>query len=508
MMRRFVLSGLLAVVAVTAVPASALAQPKPGPPEDLEAEAVSQTVIELEWEEDDDGRSRSYNVYRDGTQIANTRDEKYTDTGLQAGTRYTYRVRGVDWRNREGDWSDEASATTFPDDTPPDDTPPTKPTGLTATAAGSDRIDLAWSEASDPESGISEYRVYRDGLVVATVTTTSYQDSGLESFTEYEYRVTALNGEGLESKKSSRKSARTLDGTPPTKPGNLVATALSSTEVSVSWSAASDPETGIDQYRVFRDGTRVATVTGTSYTDDGLEPETEYEYRVSAVNGHELVGQKSDPARVTTPRAIDETPPTTPEGLQAEATSPRQVSLTWSASTDPESGVAGYRVYRGGELVGSPEGTSFDDEGLEPDTDYAYRVTAVNLDGFESDPSDEVTVRTPRQTDDTPPTAPASLVATATSPTRVDLQWTASADPESGISHYRVYRGDVLIDVTTGLTYADEGLSPETAYSYQVSAMNGEGLEGPKTAAATATTPLVVDTVAPAPPTGLRVVNP
>ena len=497
------LAGLLVVLALTAVPAPGLAQPRPGPPGDLQAEAVSQTEIELQWDVDDRERSVSYNVYRDGNRIANTSEEHYTDTGLTAGTRYTYRVRGVDNKGREGSQSNEASATTFPDDTPP-----SKPPGLTATPTSSDRIALAWSASADPESGVSGYRVHRDGSVVATVTGTSYEDSGLQPFTEYEYRVSALNGEGIESKKSNRVTVRTLDGSPPTTPTDVTATATSATVVSVTWSASTDPETGVAEYRVFRDGSLVATPQGTSYSDDGLEAETQYEYRVAAVNGEGLVGSLSDPAPVTTPRAIDDTPPTAPAGLQARAASPRQVSLFWSASTDPESGVAGYRVYRDDALVGSPEDASFEDASVEPDTEYRYHVTAVNVDWFESGPSDEVTVTTPRQTDDTPPTAPGSLAATSTSPTRVDLQWTAASDAESGIDHYRVYREDVLIDVTTGLTYGDEGLSPGTTYTYQVSAVNGDGLEGPGTGPASATTPLVEDTVAPAPPSGSRVVIP
>jgi len=503
------MAGLFATAVVAAaVPAPASAQPRPGPPEDLEAKAVSQTSIELEWEEDDNERSVTYNVYRDGAFIANTSREDYTDTGLRADTRYTYRVRGVDYRGRQGSQSNEASATTFPDNTKP-----SKVTGVTATAVSKDRIDVAWSAASDPESGVPEYRVHRNGTVITTVSGTSYQDTGLQPFTEYTYRISAINGEGLIGQQSSPVATRTLDGSAPTKPQNLVATANSSTEVGLSWSAATDPQTGVDEYRVFRDDTHIASVNGTSYTDQGLEPETEYEYKVSAVNGDGLVGPKSDPAVVTTPRAIDETPPTVPEGLQAVASSPLQVDLSWSASTDPESGVAEYRVYRDDALIASATDVVFEDTGVESDTEYRYRVSAVNVDDFESEPSSEVVVRTPPLTDDTPPSAPESLAASAASPTRVDLQWSAAADPESGVAQYRVYRGDVLIASTIDLSYADLGLTAETEYSYEVSAVNGDGLEGPRAGPEVVTTPPVMppsdsDTMAPAPPTGLRVVSP
>lgn len=502
--RRVAPVALLAGLGAFAVPGPATAQRPPDPPEDLEAEAVSSSRIDLDWESNDDGSPAvRYNVYRDGAVAGSANTTSFRDTGLQPATTYTYTVTGIDDKGRESKPSNEASATTLPDDTPP-----TTPTGLDADAVSSSRIDLSWSASNDPQSGVVEYRVFRNGSLAGTASGTSFQDTGLEPYTGYEYRVSAVNGAGLESDRSAPASARTSDGSAPTKPTGLQATALSSSRIDLTWSASNDPQSGVAGYRVYRDGALVGEATGTTYQDEGLAPGTEYEYRVSAVNGDGLESDPSDPARATTPRADDTTPPTTPEGLEATALSPRQVQLSWLPSSDPESGIARYEVYRDGVSVGPSTETTFTDGDLQPDTEYDYQVSAINGDGLESERSSNAEVRTPKAADDTPPTAPTGLTATAASATQVNLTWLPAEDPDSGIAGYRVYRGDDVLAEVTGTAYADVDVVADTAYSYQVSAINGEGLEGPRSAVATATTPPAEDTIPPAPPTGLRVVSP
>lgn len=98
-----------------------------------------------------------------------------------------------------------------------DDTPPTIPLNLLATPVSESQIDLTWEAASDPESGVSSYKIYREGAVVGQTTSTSYSDTGLTEGTMYTYEVSAVNCQGLESGLSNQASATTLpDITPPT----------------------------------------------------------------------------------------------------------------------------------------------------------------------------------------------------------------------------------------------------------------------------------------------------
>jgi endoglucanase len=88
------------------------------------------------------------------------------------------------------------------------------------------------------------------------------------------------------------------------------------------------------------------------------------------------------------------------------------------------------------------------------------------------------------QPDATPPT----VVTLSASPTgqTMSLSWTAAADPNSGVSLYRIYRGTTVggaksplaEGLATGLTYQDRDTAPFTTYYYEVSAVNGKGVEG------------------------------
>ena len=86
---------------------------------------------------------------------------------------------------------------------------PTAPSGLGATAASSTRVDLAWTAASD-DTGVTGYRIYRDGAMVGTVgPVTAYPDTTARAGTTYDYHVRAVDAAGNESGPSGTRSVRT-----------------------------------------------------------------------------------------------------------------------------------------------------------------------------------------------------------------------------------------------------------------------------------------------------------
>ncbi len=113
------------------------------------------------------------------------------------------------------DWAVAVGEGDAPQPQPEDDTPPTAPSNLNASAAGNSQIDLSWDAASDGESGVDSYNIYRNGSKVASSNGTSYSDQGLDADTEYKYRVSAVNGAGLEGDKSNEVSATTEAGGDP-----------------------------------------------------------------------------------------------------------------------------------------------------------------------------------------------------------------------------------------------------------------------------------------------------
>jgi hypothetical protein len=283
---------------------------------------------------------------------------------------------------------------------------PPAPVGLQATLVESARIDLAWTPAPNA-APVAVYRLYRStvgvpgsAIVVDSIPALTYSDTGLPEFTRFSYQVAAVDANGLVGPKSTALIVRTLDGSPPSPPSGLNAVPVSGFVIRLAWGAATDPQTGISKYRVYRDGVLIDSTTTTTYLSAGLTPMTAYTYQVMAVNGAGLDGPLSAPATATT---LD-TPPTVPTGLIATAAGTTRINLAWSAAADPESGIAGYRVYRGGVLVGVSTTTIFADSGLTPATTYTYEVSAVNGSRVEGPRSGPATATT-----DTPPVATGDL---------------------------------------------------------------------------------------------------
>jgi chitodextrinase len=176
---------------------------------------------------------------------------------------------------------------------------PPVPTGLSATAPSSTQVNLTWTAST----GATGYHVYRNGVEVGTSLSTSYADSGLSLGTVYTYRVSAYDADDDTSALSQPVTITTPgDTSPPTIPANLSGSALSSTQVGLSWAPATD-NVGVVSYRVLRDGIVIGTPTATSFTDGGLTPATSYQYRVAALDQAGNVSAASAPITVTTSNA-------------------------------------------------------------------------------------------------------------------------------------------------------------------------------------------------------------
>jgi S1-C subfamily serine protease len=85
-----------------------------------------------------------------------------------------------------------------------DETPPTAPL-LTVTKVSPEGVHLAWSESYD-DNGIDEYRLYRDGELIAKLRKTEYKDEDVEPGEEYEYYVVAYDKSGNRSSRSVKQN--------------------------------------------------------------------------------------------------------------------------------------------------------------------------------------------------------------------------------------------------------------------------------------------------------------
>jgi chitodextrinase len=103
--------------------------------------------------------------------------------------------------------------------------------------------------------------------------------------------------------------------------------------------------------------------------------------------------------------------------------------------------------------------------------------------------------------DITPPTAPSSLQVSARSTTEIDLSWGASTD-DVGVDHYEIYRNGAAYASTVNITYNDSGLTPNTAYSYYITAFDAAGNQSAASNTVDSTT--LADTSPPTAPSNLH----
>ncbi len=496
---------------------------RPGAPTNLMATANGSTQIDLTWDApaDDGGADiTSYRIYFSTTNgltwnilegLTGSNATSWSHMGLDPATTLHYRVSAFNSAG-EGPQSDTASAMT-------DAEPPDPPTNLMATANGSTQIDLTWEEPSY-HGGVAlkgyQVEVSSDGgsqweILPPNTSPLSkrYAHTGLDPATTRHYRVSAINSAELVSEPSNVDSA-TTDATTPDPPTNLMAEADGTSQIDLSWTApAYDGGAAITGYRievsvdrglVWSDLVTNTNTTGTTYSHTGLSPASTRHYRVSAVN-RVGPGDPSNSAEATT----DATVPNAPAGLTATAHDHQQIDLDWDVPDfDGGAEITGYRIE-----VSENEGstwtnlvantgsttTAYSHTGLRPASTRHYRVSAINEIGIGA--ASNVANAT---TDAIAPDPPTNLVATATLPTRIELNWTAPAyDGGAPIVSYRVEVSEdgirwADLQRSTGVSltrYVHTGLEPGSTRHYRVSAINVAGVGLPSnTASATTDDPV------------------
>jgi hypothetical protein len=292
----------------------------------------NQTSDALSWSSETFAQNQNANALRWGTlynfRFDSDRPPQAADATIgffKTGTPMTVGIQGPS--------PDTCNATPTPTPTPTPAQPPAAPTNLVATAISSSQIALSWTDNSNNESG---FQIQRSGngvnfALIATVdaNVTTYTDSGRTAGTTYYYRARAFNSSG-NSALSNVASATTLPASTPTPtpsstptptptptatptptpgqtpaaPTNLLATAISSSQIALSWTDNANNEAGF-QIQRSSNGVNfalIATVGAnvTTYTDNGRTAGTTYYYRARAFNarGNSAV---SNIASATTP---------------------------------------------------------------------------------------------------------------------------------------------------------------------------------------------------------------
>ncbi len=285
--------------------------------------------ITISWSASGDDGLLGYNVYRsprsdggytrltgvEGTAYS-TGQTAYVDSNLAGSATYFYRVSTV---TSEGESSQSSFVGATVD---ADDRAPSAPSLVKGDPVNGDpeRISLSWKAPTTDSNGgeltgLESYSIYRSSAssgpfsLIATVTATTYQDTGLASVTTYYYQIEAIDQVGNISARSTTIAAITSGVVKPTNVRISASTpsdAALPPEVTIAWTKS---DGAILHYEVQR--TTVANSTSDAdYTDVGtnsLSTErvdntvvrgTTYYYRVRARDVDDRVSDWTDPVRV------------------------------------------------------------------------------------------------------------------------------------------------------------------------------------------------------------------
>jgi predicted phage tail protein len=266
----------------------------------------------------------------------------YLNTGLSAGTTYFYRVNAANTGGTSG-FAGPVSATTVP-------TIPVAPSNLRFTNRTTTRLDLAWNDNSNNESGFliqsSLTGVTYTNLDTVGANVTGYEVRGLNVGTTYFFQVAAFNAGGTSSF-SGATSWQTL----PTAPATPTFTSIlagSSSQININWTNVAN-EIGYNLYRSLNDvsytGITTLSANVTGFTNSGLSAGTLYFYKIEAFNSGGTSALSGATSATTLAGPTGGTGPTAPTGFTAISATSNSVTLQWTDTSTNEDGFLIY--YRG-----------------------------------------------------------------------------------------------------------------------------------------------------------------
>ncbi|XP_073704982.1 receptor-type tyrosine-protein phosphatase F isoform X8 [Garra rufa] len=386
---------------------------------------------------------------------------------------------------------------------------PKPPTSLIVTETTATSVTLTW-DSGNPEPVsyyIIQYRAKTSDAnfqEVDGVATTRYSIGGLSPYSEYEFRVMAVNNIGR-GPPSDPVETRTGEQAPSSPPLHVQARMLSASTMLVQWEPPEEPNGQIRGYRIYYTSDLDAPLSAWQKhnTDDSrlttissLTPDITYSLRVL---GFTSVGDgpPSDVLQVKTQQGV----PAQPSNFEAEAELDTRIQLTWLWPVQDPIIKYELRYWEADSenkihVTFDPAG-SYAVEGLKPDTLYKFSLAARSEMGLGvfTQPIEAKTAQS------MPGAPPRKVEAEAVNSTAIRVTW---KPPLSGKQHGQIRGYQVIYSrlengeprsqpyiMDVALPEAQEavitGLFSETSYSVAVAAYTTKG-DGARSKAKVVTT--------------------
>jgi hypothetical protein len=404
-------------------------QVDPNVPVNIDAAATNTSVI-VTWKPI--LGTTAYDIEVDGVIVNNSSSTNYVHTGLIPGTRHSYRVRSINSAGKSA-WSHEIVIFTQIE------APPVPNNIDIQEYAG--QITLTWEEVQG-----ATYEIEVDGNIRDNGTSESFVHTGLTGGSEHKYRVRARISGSTSDWSAIQTAVVPIEafGTP----RDIKASTTDST-IALSWSPVKDAI----RYEVEVDGIVLDNGTETSCIFSSLNPSTLYSYRVKAIG----TNQESDWSEVI---FVDTFALPTPKNVQTFA-SGDNITIVW----DEVQGSESYDIEIDGEATGGINNNSYAHEEIVPNTQYSYRVRAVNTDGT-SNWSPIITESIQIAAQDIPD----GIIAKSTTDS-IYIMWSPMDEAES----YEIEIDGTTIESISETWYLHDGLDSFSQHSYRIRGiMNGD----------------------------------
>ena len=469
--------------------------------------------ITISWDANSEPELTGYRVsrYTDPAQTMaeatfRTVQTTYVDSPVVAGQTFVYRVQAIGANGEESELSLYAAAQAEELVSPV----LAAPRNVSA-VGGEQKITLSWMGNTEPE--LTGYEILRFAdptdatpqRVFNSVLTT-YVDSPVVAGQPFVYRVRAVGASNVKSDLSAFVSAQAAELVPVLAAPRNVRAVGGEQKITLSWMGNTEPE--LTGYRVSRYTDPAQTrpqatfrTVQTTYVDSPVVAGQTFVYRVQAIGAN---GEESELSLYAAAQAEALVSPVlaVPRNVSAVG-GIGQITISWNANSEPE--LTGYRVSRYtdpaqtmAEATFRTVQTTYVDSPVVAGQTFVYRVQAIGANGEESELSQYAPADV--SVDQSPPAVPGNLIANAEGGTAVELRWNAPKTDANnrdltGLTGYVIYRGasgDGLTELVrvdaAERRYFDRDVEENTAYTYQITAIDAHGNESARSDRVTART--------------------
>ncbi|KAK7504941.1 hypothetical protein BaRGS_00003969 [Batillaria attramentaria] len=464
--------------------------------------ALASHAVSIRWERpaSPNGVITAYRIYQraegatDGEILINQVTDVYSfvhsGQDLQPFSVYEYGIMAL---NSQGP-TEIAYASVRTLQAPPEGLPPPL-----VNTTGAYSIFLAWDPPTQPNGVIARYNIYyrlttsaanAASSVTVDGNVTSTTISGLEPYSRYLIRLEAVNGAGRVS--STEVAISTKQASPSGLSEFRVEKITTGTAVILRWDPPLKPNGVVTSYRVYETldvENPIHIGISRVFEFRRLQPYTEYSVLQEACTAAGCTRGKEQTIQTA------EIPPEAQSRPTVGMVNATHVLLRWSKPLSPNGRISLYEVFRRltplrrkrqavdtgstGEVVYRTTDTDADeyeymDSGLEPYTQYAYKIRASNTQGYTDSPWQTV------QTTQAPPEGvlPPTVSLIETEVNSLNVSWTPPNRPNGVLQSYRLQRNTSIPfnpPADGPLFYVDQGLAAYTVYSYTLTVCSGGG---------------------------------